>query len=255
MTAARLFFAACLSLAVVLLAGAAIDSSTSSEIPQEVAAGYTLWQSHGCAGCHTLYGQGGTFGPDLTHIHMQRGDDYLREFLVQPAAFHPDARVMPRFGLTVSEIESLVRFFAWAGDTPQSVVWPPRPVVVSGSGIVGNIAEPESFVDENPLVGNLPASRGQLVFSQRCASCHSLTPDAGGLPGPSLYGIADHATQRVSGLSAEMYLRMSIINPGDYIVEGYTDVMQKNFGDVLSSDDINDLIAFLLIQKGESDDS
>ena len=40
--------------------------------------------------------------------------------------------------------------------------------------------------------------------------------------------------------------RISIIKPGVYIVPGFEDVMQKNFGDVLTSEQINDLIAFLM---------
>ena len=67
--------------------------------------------------------------------------------------------------------------------------------------------------------------------------------------GPSLAGVADRAGSRVAGLSAEEYIRTSIVHPSAFIVAGFQDVMQKNFGDVLSSGQINDLIAYLMTQK------
>jgi hypothetical protein len=67
--------------------------------------------------------------------------------------------------------------------------------------------------------------------------------------GPSLAGIASHAGSRVAGLSAEEYIRASIVHPSEFVVPGFQDVMQKNFGDVLSSGQINDLIAYLMTEK------
>jgi L-cysteine S-thiosulfotransferase len=79
-----------------------------------------------------------------------------------------------------------------------------------------------------------------------CRICHSLTKDER-IIGPSFYGIADRATERIPGMSAEEYLRQSIIDPNAYIVEGYPEgQMIQNFGDILTEEQINDLIAFLM---------
>ena len=51
------------------------------------------------------------------------------------------------------------------------------------------------------------------------------------------------------GSAAEQYLRDSIINPSDFVVPGFPDAMQRNLGDKLTGDQINDIIAFLLTQK------
>jgi hypothetical protein len=80
-----------------------------------------------------------------------------------------------------------------------------------------------------------------------------LTEDSGGLPGPPFAGLADRAGSRVDGLSAESYIRNSIVNPSDFIAEGYLDVMQSNFGEVLTSDDINNLVAFLMTLTANDD--
>src|SRR5688572_7844286 len=98
MTGSRLFFVAALALALSLtglLVGGAFQTR-ANVMSEDAAAGMALWRANGCEGCHTIYGQGGAFAPDLTHIVEHRGEDYLREFMVNPGAFHPGQRVMPR---------------------------------------------------------------------------------------------------------------------------------------------------------------
>lgn len=77
-----------------------------------------------------------------------------------------------------------------------------------------------------------------------CASCHSI--DGTALVGPTLQGISVTAGQRVSGQSVEDYLRASIVNPSEYIVEGFSDSMNKDYAEKLSEEDINGIIAYLL---------
>ena len=52
----------------------------------------------------------------------------------------------------------------------------------------------------------------------------------------------------VPGLSAEEYLRESILDPAAYVVEGYTGIMASGYKFLLSEDDVNNLVAFLLTQ-------
>ena len=51
--------------------------------------GIAVYQRSGCASCHVVKGEGGTTGPELTTIGMQRGTDYLRQAIVDPAAALP----------------------------------------------------------------------------------------------------------------------------------------------------------------------
>lgn len=79
-----------------------------------------------------------------------------------------------------------------------------------------------------------------------CRICHSLEPNQR-LVGPSLYGVATRAQTRVPGMSAEDYLRQSILEPDAYVVEGYpAGQMIPNLGDILTDSQLEDLIAFLL---------
>ena len=67
--------------------------------------------------------------------------------------------------------------------------------------------------------------------------------------GPSFQGISERAGDRVPELSAVEYLRQSIVDPSAYVVEGFIDrAMPKNYRLLISEEDIDNLIAFLLTQ-------
>lgn len=102
-----------------------------------------------------------------------------------------------------------------------------------------------------------PAAGEQLYYetvsgvNAGCRICHSLTKDET-IIGPSFYGIADRAGERVPGMTAEEYLRQSIIEPNAFVVPGYpSGQMIQNFGTILTDEQINDLIAFLMTLEEE----
>ena len=90
--------------------------------------------------------------------------------------------------------------------------------------------------------------QGQQVYVSNCAGCHALAPDTVVI-GPSLAGVATRAETRVQDYDARAYIETSILNPSAYIVDGFKDVMPRNFGKDLTSDDFNAIVAFLLSLK------
>lgn len=104
-------------------------------------------------------------------------------------------------------------------------------------------AQVESTPTPDPFI-----VKGRQVFNTRCATCHALEPDTS-IIGPSLAGLATRAETRVEGQSADEYIQLSILRPGDYVVEGYNNVMITNFSKELTSEDMNALVAFLLTLK------
>jgi hypothetical protein len=50
-------------------------------------------------------------------------------------------------------------------------------------------------------------------------------------------------------MTADEYIQMSILRPGDYVVEGFNNVMIANFAKDLTSEDMNALVVFLLTLK------
>ncbi len=98
---------------------------------------------------------------------------------------------------------------------------------------------------EQPALADLTAVEGQEVFDKNCARCHSFE-EGKVIVGPSLNGIASMAGTRMDGLDAREYLHTSITMPGSYLVNGYKNLMQSNFGQLLSDQEIEAVIAYLL---------
>lgn len=67
---------------------------------------------------------------------------------------------------------------------------------------------------------------GQTVFlTKGCTGCHSRADVSEGFVGPDLTALANRAGDRVEGLSAEAYVRQSVLDPQAYIVDGYGEQM------------------------------
>jgi mono/diheme cytochrome c family protein len=106
------------------------------------------------------------------------------------------------------------------------------------------------------ITGN--AENGQVVFTTphetasgtwSCAQCHSVTADEARLIGPGLWNINLHAETRVEGQSAYDYIHESIVDPNAFIAPGDPpyppNLMPQNWGEVLTPEELDDLIAYL----------
>jgi mono/diheme cytochrome c family protein len=104
-------------------------------------------------------------------------------------------------------------------------------------------------VTGDPERGREIFETGGGVISAYCVKCHSLDGSVGtGAAGPSIQGISGLAGERMPELSAEDYLRQSITEPGSYVVEGFDNRMPRIFRFILSEEDLDDLVAFMLTQ-------
>lgn len=86
---------------------------------------------------------------------------------------------------------------------------------------------------------------GMKIFQANCSACH-LTEGEQVLVGPSMEGLASRAGTTVSGMDAEDYLRESILEPAAHVNEGFTNVMPNIYSTVLSEDELDALMAYLL---------
>ena len=66
--------------------------------------------------------------------------------------------------------------------------------------------------------------------------------------GPARIGIAERAGTRVEGMSAEEYIRQSILEPAVFIVPDFEDAadMPVELAGELSAQQLEDLIAYLM---------
>jgi mono/diheme cytochrome c family protein len=97
-----------------------------------------------------------------------------------------------------------------------------------------------------------PVARGLVVYNERgCFACHTIEGISAGLVGPNLTQIGTDAASRIPDLTAEEYIRQSILDPNAFVVEGFTapSAMPANFGDLISPEQLDDLVAFLLAQQ------
>ena len=94
--------------------------------------------------------------------------------------------------------------------------------------------------------GMSPVELGELVWKQKCITCHSI--DGSPATGPTwlnLYGSSGTFTNGTSIDNKDAtYLREQILNPNSLITTGYPAQM-ASFAGLLSDDELNGLIAFM----------
>jgi cytochrome c oxidase cbb3-type subunit III len=78
-------------------------------VPGDAAHGAEIFRGKGaCAGCHSIRGEGGVAGPDLSVIGESRSAAYLRESVVNPGAAVPEGyllvTVVPKSGQPVTGV-------------------------------------------------------------------------------------------------------------------------------------------------------
>lgn len=175
-SAARAFFLGGTALCSLAFIGLTVDSfaripaqTNHSAITAEVARGKDLWDRKNCMGCHTLFGEGAYYAPELTRVYERRGPEFIRGMLRDPEKMYPGQRKMQNYRLREDEIDDLVAFFAWT-DKVNLQGFPPKPTLGAGAA---------------------PAAQGAArprVFNQLCVACHALSGQ-GGVVGPALDGV------------------------------------------------------------------
>ena len=281
---ARIFAWGSTLVAAVLFLGMTLDThrqfptlTNSENITPEVTHGKDGWHKYNCINCHTLFGEGAYYAPDLTKITQHRGEAYLQAYMRDPAAFYDEQRhrrLMPQLNLSEEEITSLIRFLEWVANVDNQD-WPPRPILVTGgfTAVAGSAGAGDAATVQSgsTSAGVRPVSPdndiralGENVFRTAipaCVACHSLAPGADGA-GPSLAGVATRAELLVgesdySGQATDIegYLRESILNPsahlntgGMYSANGMS-FMPTTYAESLSEEEVEQLVAFLATLK------
>jgi nitric oxide reductase subunit C len=105
----------------------------ANPISAEVAHGKRIWEQKACFDCHTLFGEGARFAPELGKVWLKYGggkDPVAAEealtiwFAAQPTGAE-GRHQMPQFHLSDTEVHDVVAFLRWtsAVDTQN---WPPH---------------------------------------------------------------------------------------------------------------------------------
>ncbi|MFO0552702.1 MAG: c-type cytochrome [Polyangiaceae bacterium] len=192
---ARAFFLGGTALCSVAFIGLTLDTfrqipkqTNQAAITPEVIKGKELWTDNNCMGCHTLFGEGAYYAPELTKVYERRGEAFIRAMLTDPEAMYPGQRKMKKYSFSEDEKTALVAFFKWAGQVDLNG-FPAKPPLGGAMG--------------EPAVAQVDDKR-PVVFKQICTSCHSLDGQ-GGTVGPALDG--------VGGRRDAAYLRSWLTDP------------------------------------------
>lgn len=88
-------------------AAAAAPEADGSGDPVQL--GRELFGRKDCTKCHQIAGEGGTEGPDLTHVGRRLRPEYLPQWIRNPRSFKPDTQ-MPAFEGSEAELNAVVEY-------------------------------------------------------------------------------------------------------------------------------------------------
>jgi disulfide bond formation protein DsbB len=198
----------------------------------------------GCLLCHKITEQGNARGPDLrgvggraaTRRPGMSAEAYLTESLRDPGAYvvpefataggasiMPAADVPPA-DLSPTEFKALVAFLQSLGGE------------ITVEITAQDVAAAEARKQKPPeVVSTHPGFA--ILTSQGCVACHDVLTDMRRI-GPPLTNVGERLS------AAE--IRQSILDPNAVIAESYQrDLMLANFGEVLTPDELDQLVAYL----------
>lgn len=271
---ARIFAIASTGIAALIFLILTLDShrqfgelTHAENITPEVTHGKDVWHKYNCINCHTLFGEGAYYAPDLTKITKHRSEAYLTAYMHDPSKFYDEKkhrRLMPTQNLSDKEIADLITFLDWVSNVDNQG-WPPRPITVTGSGVSGGAIADRPPQGSTPVdAGDDPRAKGEEIYRNAqpaCSSCHSTEPGVD-MAGPSLAGLATRAAEIIDSpeyegdaTSVEGYIHESIVEPSAYLVPGDmysaggTSFMPTGYGDSLSDEELDQLTAYLTTLK------
>lgn len=108
-----------------LLLNHSIPYSQATELPPEARQGKQVFQSKNCVQCHTVFGNGGYFGGDLTKVYGKYGPTVLRDFFFHPPVL-TGAKKKRHLQLDEKETDAIVTYLKYL-DAVNTLEWPPRP--------------------------------------------------------------------------------------------------------------------------------
>ncbi|MEO8352955.1 MAG: cytochrome c [Chthoniobacteraceae bacterium] len=158
----------------------------AADLSPAVVRGKHIWEANNCMGCHTLFGEGGYYAPELTKVVERRGKPWMKLFLKDPAAMFPNERKMVQYDFTEGQIEDVISFFEWCGNVDLNgfPADPPLAQKVKASG-----ATPVITTKTPPPV----------FESMGCLGCHALGGKGGAagaaLGAPPLDDVHSHKTR------------------------------------------------------------
>lgn len=234
-----------------------VEIGSDVSVQELVSMGEELF--HGAGGCEACHGLG-TRAPTLMgEIGARCGDRvegmsckaYLHQSLVDPQAhvvegFQP---IMPNLGAQLSDgqIWALVAFLETQGG---EVTVTPGDLASGGTG-AGDTGGAAAETDASAAAGDGQGGGGAVALMRQygCVACHQVGGQGG--------AVAPPVEEIQAAELSEAYLRRSIVDPAADTATGYSQdysafagTMPPNFGELLSEEELDTLVAFLAGEGG-----
>ena len=135
------------------------DQTNESNLTDSAIRGKNIWESNNCMGCHTIFGEGAYYAPELTKVYLRRSEEFIRMFLKDPNAMYPGKRKMVKYDFSDGEIDDVVSFLKWCSEVDLNgfPVEPPLKKHVTPSSVSSSVS------DKKPE-----------IFDKLCLTCHTL---------------------------------------------------------------------------------
>lgn len=134
----------------------------AENITDAVKRGKRVWEDNNCMGCHTLFGEGAYYAPELTKSVERRGKEFLTVFLKDPEKMYPGQRKMVNYHFKDEQIADVLAFLEWCGKVDLNG-FPAKPPL---QGVTQPAAAPSTPVAKRDV---------PKIFTEKtCLACHQL---------------------------------------------------------------------------------
>src|ERR1017187_4131942 len=153
-------------------------------------AGKGLFVSQGCVACHTMEGQGGKVGPDLSNeAKLGRSSQWLIAQITDPTKHNPATKMPAHQNMTQPQLKGLTDYILNPSPSP-AAAGAGTATNTSSSTVAsanGSTDAPDASATVVKMIGD--AKHGAVLFAMDCAKCHGKDGE-GKVPNPgSLAGM------------------------------------------------------------------
>ncbi|MCB1226599.1 MAG: c-type cytochrome [Verrucomicrobiales bacterium] len=150
------------------------EQTHAADITDDVREGKILWEANNCMGCHTLFGEGAYYAPELTKVVERRGRDWIRVFMKNPEAMFPGQRKMVKYDFTPEQVDHVISFLEWCGKVDLNG-FPAEPPLRDALQAMGTPKPALAVEGPAPLKKPVPA----IFTTATCIGCHQIQGQGG----------------------------------------------------------------------------
>jgi len=109
-------------------------STDAGGLTASVERGKRIWERNACFDCHTIYGEGARYAPEVGDVFKRWGGEkdpkgarqMIKDWMKAQPSGVEGRRQMPNFNLAEAQLDDLAEFLAWSSKT-DTQGWPPQP--------------------------------------------------------------------------------------------------------------------------------